>query len=724
MPPSRLASGRAVLHLRNGTAEQQCSASTRSVRSFAQKSRLLLISHPPYRPQLPFLYATHTLRTSPITLTRFEARFLTVESKRVATWVASEARKAMKWTLYIWTTLGLVALIKFGIDDERMDRLFPTPEEWTWFQSRAFRRARADETYGTKANAGLPNWMAVGMVYRALLCQLEGVPKLEVDFTTLPVEEQVRLGRAGHIIDGFRTEGIDISRRSYEWRQGYFECLMGIARAAEFLDGIVYDVVQKTIFHTNRIIGPSNPNPVPQPPGASPPPREENCIPSFLSPDFIYAKLLATEGFDARQRQTAALSWANWLAAKEPESGRAEDKYDWALDVAMGDLPAGVNNVVDIKTGCINPNATHITEGIITATSALAAYHAQKKDFATALPIFLSILRAYKNLPFDLLTLGDTTNTRVIQNEPADPSSDFRAALESLLKPQDYPDPPPSISEPLNADAKELCLSTSIMTHIGEIIFAASLPKCGSIPPPPSISDSSSASARTGQPHPSPSNDISILSALSWTRSAFETATEYLESIMPDPANPNTPRSQAKSTTSSATKKKLRKDQLFCAECVDLAAENWKRMLSILEESEFEEEVLRRQGLLRSQQQQQQKKTEGKSWFGSWFWSSSPSTAERTSPTSSPPSSAPSPTSSLDEENTTALASIRTEMQKQRQQRDIHAMVKGFSSVAEQGPWAQEARRVDERVKEVQGWMRKMELQRKDPVEMGLWGLG
>ena len=82
------------------------------------------------------------------------------------------------------------------------------------------------------------------------------------------------------------------------------------------------------------------------------------------------------------------------------------------------------------------------------------------------------------------------------------------------------------------------------------------------------------------------------------------------------------------------------------------------------------------------------------------------------------------PSFSSEEENDTALASIRTEMQKQRQQRDVHAIVKGFSSAAEQGPWAQEARRVDERVKEVQGWMRKMKLQHKDPVEMGMWGLG
>jgi hypothetical protein len=105
------------------------------------------------------------------------------------------------------------------------------------------------------------------------------------------VEEQ---GEGGILVAGVGKTGFDISNKPEPWRRGYHECLMGAARAAEHLDSWVRDKTRNVAFPANTVIGPSNPNARPIPPGAISAPREEDCEPAFDAPEVYYMRIITT----------------------------------------------------------------------------------------------------------------------------------------------------------------------------------------------------------------------------------------------------------------------------------------------------------------------------------------------------------------------------------------------------------------------------------------------
>ena len=538
-------------------------------RLFTQNSQLLLISPASPRPQLPFLHTPALRPPRALTRNRFQTqilRLLTTERKR---YFKDQVKLAIKYTLYFWTAMGLITIVRFGIENERLERKYPSPREWSWVSRWHYRTTRGEEVYDPNG-PGLINWPNVGESYKQIIQRLEDVT---VDGKGLLPQ----LEEEGDIyVEGVGKTGLDISSKSEPWRRGYHECLMGAARAAEHLDTWVRDTTRNIAFPPEVVIGPSNPRPRPVPFGAESAPREENCEPAFESPATYYLKILTTRGFTTRQRLDAALAYADWLDFKGLPSS-AEDMYNWGLDIAMGALPTGVNNVVDTQTGIINEDATYITPNLLLATTSLASHHAQNNNFSTALPIFLSVLRAQQKLPLPPAPPPDPSTADI-----SGPSSIFTSALSlirSTLTPPDYPPAPPNGDLPATRTLGTPCEEAATMAHIGEILFASS-----SLAPIPKSSSYSH--------HSSPSTEPSNLVGLSWTRSSVSRAESTLREL-------------SSGSSSSATSLAARQR---CAECLEMGMENWAKMVAILRRRE-EEKAARGE-----------KTTEEKQSSRGWFW--------------------------------------------------------------------------------------------------------
>jgi hypothetical protein len=524
-------------------------------RPFTQNCQLLRIAPTSARPQLPFLHNTAAIRTSNyLNQNQFQtqlARLLTTERKR---YVKDQFRLAAKVTAYFWTALFLLGTIVFGFQNERLERAFPSPSEWSWWSRYRYRIARGEE----RPESGYVDWVRTGQDYRAVVLRLED-PNIDGKGLEPP------LGADGEIyVEGIGKTGFDVSTKSEPWRRGYYECLRGAARAAEYLETWVQDTTRQIAFPSEVVIGPSNPRPRPVPYGAHPAPLEENCLPAYESPEVYYMKILTTKGFSTRQRLDAALAYADWLDSKGLPSSAA-NMYEWALDIATANLPIGSNNTLNIKTGVIDEKATLITPNILLAATAFATHHAKTGNFSTALPIFLSILRAQRSLP-------PPSPTRIYQSlsNASDPEPSTLSVLASLISKfivtPPYPPPPPSGDEPAARTPTTVCEEAGTMSHIGEILFASSSA--------PSINSAFSPASPT-------QNTSAQLSGLAWTRSAVELAEKTLLSL-----NSQSTRSSLRQNTSPTALSKLESSpdialaQQRCTECLSSGIENWKLMVA------------------------------------------------------------------------------------------------------------------------------------------------
>jgi hypothetical protein len=396
------------------------------------------------------------------------------------------------------------------LTQEMVDRDFPAPKEWTFLTKVAYHAARGLEVPGANDH-GVVNWMLCGLAYRDLLRRLEDS---EVDGKSLTVQ-----------VDG--GPGFDVEHMSYEWRRGYYEALMGCGRAAIELEDAVLDTTREMVFKRAHMIGPSNVKPKTIRKKGVAAPLEENCVPFYAPPETYYMKILTTKGFTAKEKLDAALAYGNWLDFKGLHD-TAEDMYQWGLDLALSGYE-GKAVPINVDTGIIKTSIA-VTDNILDATTALAVHRAQAGDTSSALPIFLSILRARREAP-----QGD-----LIQSRPSAPQSrdtklkrtdldvlnDQISSFWSLLQASKFPDPPPSGNDPYTRTPDGNCEEAALMSYIGEILFA---------------SDKAQRDA-----------------GLSWTKSAVENA--YIG--YGDPR-----------TTRAA--------KLKCVECLRVASENRRRMVQL-----------------------------------------------------------------------------------------------------------------------------------------------
>ena len=530
-------------------------------RLFTQNSQFLLISSAKARPELPFLHSSIGARIAQNTnANRFQtqiARFLTTQRKLL---LKESAIKAIQYSILGWLGFGFFWILVFVFQTEILERHYPSPHEWGFLTRYKWRAVKKVEQPDEKT--GAISWVNVGQSYLELLERLED-PTMEGEGWRPLLKEE------GDIyVEGVGKAGLDVSTKPEPWRRGYHQCLMGMAKATENMDDWVKDVPRNMVVPKKYVIGPSYPNPQLVPPNTPVAPMEHNCEPVFPSPEVYYTKILTTYGFTSRQRLDAALAYADWLDYKGlPYT--AQDMYDWGLDIAMGALPHGVNNAVDIKSGIISNTAEYVSPNILAATTALATHHARSGDLAAALPIFLSVLRARRQ--------ADEPVAVPKVEEPAGAWAAFKKRAKKFLYQHPYPPAPPTGDEPAQRTATALCEEAGIMSNIGEILFASSSSKS---------TGTSSSDSHIGKPIPATATKGDIqnqTSGLGWTRDAVDLAESTLSSTNQDDDQARTK----------------------CFECLTTSLENWSIMVAAL---------LKEEEAAKSSNQRKPNR--------SWFWGS------------------------------------------------------------------------------------------------------
>ncbi|TQV97980.1 hypothetical protein V2A60_006316 [Cordyceps javanica] len=404
---------------------------------------------------------------------------------------------------------GLVIL--FFVQEEILEREHPTPHEWTYMTRKYLRDAK--ELKDPKD--GNIQWAnSLGRARSALMRlsdpQKDGAGLIALSDVTDPKLE-----------DPIEFVPYDIAAKSEEWRRGYFEALMTAAKTAEHVDGWVLDVTRNMVSPAKFVIGPSNPNPVPIPPGAAHAPLEENCVNAFPSADRWYMKILGTKGFTDRQRIDAALEYASFMEYK----GQAEAARS-LQELALNEATKGIDATklpYDGKTLALKEGAESPSLNLLDVLSAIANSKARSGDITGSLPMYVSLLKARREL-------SDQRPPAPRRNRPGDVSL-YQRVLD-FVKPPAYPSPPPDGTQPPWRSAEERCQEASLQIYIGEILYATSSKEDG----------------------------------LSWTRDGVDLAEEQLRAL-------------GTGTGDGATTKSSRK---LCRECLGAGLDNWRTMVSRL----------------------------------------------------------------------------------------------------------------------------------------------
>lgn len=424
-------------------------------------------------------------------------------------------------------------MIQLGFYQEKIERIYPTPPEWSLKSRYCLRSARALQEPEKFGKLGV-SWPRVGGYVKDLIERLEsGVGDGE---GVREVEE------GGFLVEGVGRMGLDVGGKSEAWRNGYFEALMSAAKAAENMDGWLKDEVLRVAAPPEYVAGPANPDPKPPPKGMKGTMKAENCSAAYDSPEVYYMKILTTRGFGTREKVDAALAYADWLDFKGL-NGTAGDMYSWAMDIAVEGVERGegeekkmgmdIGKVVDTKSGVLKDGGKEfISENLMRVSTALAVHHARVGELPTALSIFLSVLRARR----DLDTTTPTTTRKAIPKTPTEDDS-ILSTITSFIVPPPYPALPPSGNTP---PAASPCEEAALMTYIGEIIYASSSHEKG----------------------------------LAWTRDAVDMAESTIVQLGDEDS----------STTGGGGQEQR------CRECLQTSLSNWKTMIrTLVREAENEE---------------------------------------------------------------------------------------------------------------------------------------
>ncbi|KAK4189757.1 hypothetical protein QBC35DRAFT_128813 [Podospora australis] len=456
------------------------------------------------RPQLPFL-SVPTSRAGRV-------RHMTTERKAQLKY---EILQGIKYTGYIWIAGACAIAIWGAIYLESTERKYPTPEDWSFMTRLRFRGghvARHEPVEGRSTD-----WIQVGHWIDTTIKRLHD-PNIDgAGLKDAPPD----------CPPGTK----DITAKSENWRRGYYEAMMFWAKAAEHMEGWVWDRKRKCTFPPGTMVGPSNPFPKPLPPGFHGAPREEDCELRHDSPNDIYLRILNTVGFTTRQKIEAGLAYASWLEYKGTH-GPASIILEDTLSLAASELPSPP---LDEKTFTLqndSPSSTPPSENLLNALTAYATFRARQGDITNALPILVSILQARRALPPPSFDISSSRKGR-------DQSKGILASTKSFFKfittPPAYPPPPPDGTAPPVRNPAELCQEAALSLHIGEIMYATS---------------------KTAREE-----------GLGWTREAVDVAEEQLHRLNPNLREEKAPREQ-------------------CRQCLITGLDNWTKMVARLAKEE------------------------------------------------------------------------------------------------------------------------------------------
>ena len=372
---------------------------------------------------------------------------------------------------------------------------------------------------------GIVDWASIGIDFR--MC-LESLEYLEGDGKGLKKVEDTRSFAGVGLLLAGEDAAYDISEKSYPWKIGYFQALMGVAKAVEQLDDMVIDKTRNLVFPKDVMIGPSNPNARPVPPNMATAPLEENCGNPSAPPELFYLRILNTKGLSTAQMLDAALAYGNWLEYKK-DNEAADEIYEFAVDIVAHASP-GAHLAIDRESGVIKEAGnTQATPNMLRASTALAGHRARVGEVADALPIYLSVLRARRSAPMDPSSLSHPASTSTADHNDRNGLLDF---IKTYIRFRPFPAEGLTGDEPLTRPAQADCAEAELMLYIGEILFATtkSKPEDG----------------------------------LAWTRNAVELAQQGLTSAKPLSAE----------TTQQ------------CKACLQLGVDNWSKMVAKLAREE------------------------------------------------------------------------------------------------------------------------------------------
>lgn len=497
-----------------------------SSRLFTHNSQLLLVAgRLVVRPQLPFLHPPSTSSPShnPRALTLHNIQRLLLSTETKTRW-KQRLRWYVKLQFYLWPAMLFGWALNNGLEQTWLEHEYPTPREWS-FWSRWYLRSAKHQEFDreTHIQRVLVNWPRVAFFHAMLLDRLEDEKK---DGARILKQGD---DQAGILVEGLGETGWDVSMKSEAWRRGYWEALMGAGKAAERLEGMVKRRDQgkwdlKVLVPKECIPGPENKKPRPMPYGMGGPWRPDEVEDAFPSPEKFYLRILTTKGFTSGQRVEAALSYADWCDFKGLHE-TAEKLLEWGMDIAVAGAESTRSepsrNVVSRRTGVIDSSKSNsVTTNILKVSTAMGVHFAQAGEIKKALPIFLSILKARKDLPAEPAYAIPEQSKR---QESSGGIWPYLNVIKDWLIEAPFPPPPPSGDEVPFHTLKEACEEVGLMTYIGEILYATSSQEKG----------------------------------LSWTRDAVDAA-EAIMWVMKEEG-----REEGKER---------------CQECLQTGLENWKKM--------------------------------------------------------------------------------------------------------------------------------------------------
>ncbi|KAF2150207.1 hypothetical protein K461DRAFT_229845 [Myriangium duriaei CBS 260.36] len=419
-------------------------------RAFTSRYPLLLVTrNASPRPRLPFLPQASP-HSKQLLLQRQVARVLSTENKQ---YVKQQTWFGVKLCIGAFVVFNLVGFGLMSFHDEMVEKEKPSPPEWTYLTRTAW-RAALDEADTNNKRLRPVDPAKVANFYLACLRRLEDSASDGKELGKLAVPEE----EAYEIVRDVAPIALDASRKSNEWKAGYVEVILGLGKAAEHSQHLVYDNSRAQFFPETSVVGPSNPRPRKLPSDVTPP-KEEDCVRGIPDPEVIYNRVVYGAGFTPKQRIDVHHALANWLHFTKNEAA-ADQQYSQALEIAK----AAYGNQVDAST--LSPN-------LLAAYKQQATHLARTDRISSAVPIFLSCLQSVRTASSTSSALPTPAPT----SAPAPPSSNPLANLSKRLFREDvYPLPTTTGNEPLTTLPRPAlsCHEAELLLYIGEILFSSS----------------------------------------------------------------------------------------------------------------------------------------------------------------------------------------------------------------------------------------------------------
>lgn len=429
---------------------RRTNASASKATSYARASRCRT------RHQQPF--GTYSQRTAAKSRPTLPTVFIPTSSPTIARrfassgnrWFRHEAKAVARYTITIWGLAAAAVVIGLCVNEEVLERYYPTPHEWKYMTRKYLRDAN---NYLNPQN-GEVNWARALELSRGVIIRLEDVKLDGQAVEKLSDKGDDTLEVPGEFI------ACNITNKSQDWRRGYFEAMMLAAKAAEHVDGWVRDTTRNVVSPPQYVIGPSNPKPTPVPAGDPKAPREEDCVAAYPDADNWYMKLLATVGISPREKIEAALAYASFLEFKS-RLEEAEAFYALALSEASRNLDQS-KLPFDPRTFTLHEKADSPSTNVLDSITAIANFKARKGDLSSALPIYLSLLRARQSLSNERpKAVKKATNVPI------------HTKLINLVSQPPYPVPQSDGFQAPWRSPEEQCQEASLHLYIGEILYAS-----------------------------------------------------------------------------------------------------------------------------------------------------------------------------------------------------------------------------------------------------------